>query len=387
MLCQFGSVLFFEAIRVSDERFPGGLDASILRRLPFVLSENHYPHGARIEIFDNDGGVKRFPIADPFAALWMAVSECPNFAALLKQCLLGNPPSPENMWRIILYTDDVTPGDVLGPANKRKFVAVYWSLLELGINALCREEGWFTIMTEYLIDFSDVAAGMSQLFCGIIKSFFKPDGFNMSTTGINLTFGPDCLRLWAKLGVVLQDGAAHTVVWCSRGDTGSKVCLLCHNLFTSVSRVADEDDTNLLRSDVIKLDELVSATDEDLRGRARYLQSMHGTVNADEFNSLQQALGITHRPHSVLLDRSLDEVLHITKIFHHDTMHALFANGLCGLCVYLLFEAFITAELRNVYETFADYVSRWRWPSRVHDTNLAEIFLQAAKSNIARLVT
>ena len=44
-----------------------------------------------------------------------------------------------------------------------------------------------------------------------------------------------------------------------------------------------------------------------MRRAARYLESKVGTIGPGEFTELQQALGITHHQHALLLDRSLDE--------------------------------------------------------------------------------
>ena len=53
--------------------------------------------------------------------------------------------------------------------------------------------------------------------------------------------------------------------------------------------------------------DLVKATSRDMRRAARYLESKVGTIGPGEFTELQQALGITHHQHALLLDRSLDE--------------------------------------------------------------------------------
>ena len=63
----------------------------------------------------------------------------------------------------------------------------------------------------------------------------------------------------------------------------------------------------MLRCNVIKKDDLVKATSRDMRRSARYLESQVGVIGPGAFTELQQALGITHHQHSLLLDRSLDE--------------------------------------------------------------------------------
>ena len=104
-------------------------------------------------------------------------------------------------------------------------------------------------------------------------------------------------------------------------------------------------------------------------------------MDREDFVELQQALGITHHPRALLLDRSLDVLLSPVKVYMHDWMHALYVDGVVNLHVYLLFEAFIGKGLKNVYETFSDYAAKWKWPGRLHGNHLAEIFSAARRKS------
>ena len=105
-----------------------------------------------------------------------------------------------------------------------KFQICYWSLLELGVNALSNEECWFIATTEFETVLSNVSAGLSQLFGSVIKTLFDPDGFNLAARGMTLPFESGEQRLFAKLSIVLQDGGAHKQVWHSRGDGATRLC-------------------------------------------------------------------------------------------------------------------------------------------------------------------
>jgi len=341
-----------------------------------------------ITVLDKSDNPVEVPVADPFATLWTFVNETggnAGFRSFFKQRLLESPPTPDKPWQVILYTDEITPGNVVAPINSRKFHALYWSFAELGSNALSREEFWFVLLIEFSNAVNEFHAGISQVFKQCIKRFFQRDGFNFATSGILLEFPDGDVRLWAVLGGILQDGGAHKYVWHIRGDGASKYCLLCRNLFTEVSNVVEADGTNLLRCNVIKLDELVSMSGKDLRTNARYLAGQHGRLNADRFNELQQSLGLTHHQHALLLDRELDDVFDPCEVYMHDSMHGLYVDGVVNLVVYLLFEAFIGSNMRNVYEVFAGFVSNWKWPARVQDGMLSEMFteLRAKKHRAA----
>jgi hypothetical protein len=175
----------------------------------------------------------------------------------------------------------------------------------------------------------------------------------------------DGVKLFVVMGAFLQDGGAHKTTWHCRGDGASKLCMLCKNLFTEASKVCDEDGTHLLRCNVIKKADLVKATSRDLRASARYIASQEGTMNPDEFTELQQALGITHHQHALLLDRSLDDIVDPSEAYLHDWMHGLFVDGVLGITVYLLFEEFIDNGQRDVYQEFASFIQLWSWPGRL----------------------
>ena len=306
--------------------------------------------------------------AHPFATLEYAILNNPRFKAFFERRLRAVPCTQEKPWHIILYSDEVTPGNVHAPLNKRKFQAAYWSFLEFGSAALSYEEYWFPLLAEFSQNVKELSGGMSQVFVVLCKLFFEPGGFNVhpSKGGINLQ--PIEARFFAVMGVILQDGGAHKSVWHSRD--GSKVCLLCKNLFTIDSKLSDEDDTGMLCCGVINLTELKAETSMDLRNKARYLEYHR---NSRGFKELEQSLGVTYHPKMFLVDRYLDDYVDVVDVFFTDWMHAFFVDGIFNLMLYLLFEAFLP---RPIYATFRDFLQSWVWPAKVRRTgpNMAEIF-------------
>ena len=362
---------------IKENGLPEIIDRNSMRGARNALTTSVGMYGPIIQSIgcvDKDGGTKHIPVACPFASLSAAVEESASFRSFLKQQVLLHPPSPERPWNIILYSDGVTPGNPLATANKRKFQAIYWSFLEFGVSALSHEESWFVLATEFETAVSCVSGGLSQIFAELIKCFFKHDGFHFLNGGMNVNIDEDSHRLFAKLGAVLQDGGAHKTVWQARGDGASKFCMLCKNLFTHDSKVADGDGSHMLRCNEIKLDGLVASTDRELRTNARHLERMSAILGPDDFTLLQQAMGLTYAKHGLLLDRALDRVVKPTEIYMHDYMHALFVDGVLNLVIYLCFEDFITSGLTGVYESFSGYMSNWKFPGRFHANHLSDIF-------------
>ena len=114
-----------------------------------------------------------------------------------------------------------------------------------------------------------------------------------------------------------------------------------------------------------------------MRRAARHLESQVCILKPADFTELQQALGITHHQHSLLLDRSLDEIVDPSDAYLHDWQHGLFVDGVVPITVYLLFEDYFQSGKKDIYAEFSSYVQLWSWPGRLHASNLHEIFSRA----------
>ena len=286
-------------------------------------------------------------VAHPWALLDFCISKCRCLKTFMLKQLSIAPCTADNPWHLILYSDEVTPGNTHAPLNKRKFQAAYWSFIEFGPAALSHEEFWFIMMAEFSFNVRACSGGMSQVFVKLCKLYFEPDGFNAAPSAGGVRLVSLDIRIFVVIGVILQDGGAHKSVWHSRD--GSKMCMLCKNLFTIKSELCDADGTDLLTCGVTKLKDLVPETSKSLRDKARYLQHHRNDRN---FADLQQALGITLHPHMFLLDRYLDDHIDIVKVFMHDYMHAFWVDGIFNLMLYLLFEQLVQ-QGRQIYATFS----------------------------------
>ena len=71
-----------------------------------------------------------------------------------------------------MYSDEITPGNVLSANSLRKTQAIYWTIRELGFPALHCEECWFTICAVRSSIVQEVQAGMGQVYRELMKLFF-----------------------------------------------------------------------------------------------------------------------------------------------------------------------------------------------------------------------
>ena len=167
---------------IATHGLPPLIDRNSMREARNHTMESETPYGPILQyitVIDKSDTPQRIPIADPFATLWCFVKECSTeanagFKRFFRQKLLEKPPTLDDPWNIVMYTDEVTPGNVLAVVNNRKFHAIYWSFMELGSNALSREEAWFTVLLEFSTWVNLMHAGLSQVFKQCVKHFFQP---------------------------------------------------------------------------------------------------------------------------------------------------------------------------------------------------------------------
>ena len=115
-----------------------------------------------------------------------------------------------------------------------------------------KEELWFPLLTVRTDVVGRAKSGISQVFAESIKLFFGLCGTDMSASGISLKSPCGVMyRLFARLAMILQDGGAHKAVFGCKGDSGTKMCMLCRNLVAEESDVVDEDGDNVLTYNLI----------------------------------------------------------------------------------------------------------------------------------------
>ena len=269
---------------------PELITRAALREARNNIVDQDSPYGkmfSEMTLTTKDGDPVKFDVLNPAAMLYVAFLQCPAWRSLMETTMARHPCDLET-WQLILYCDEVTPGNQLSPDNQRKMWAFYFSFLELGAAVLSQEDAWFCIASLRSKKVALCQAGIAQAFKAIVKLLFVNEACSLQSTGV-LFRRPDgtTVRFFCRLGMVLQDGGAHKMVWLMKGDAGTKACLLCRNLYTESSAILDEDGSNLLVAAVMKEDELDFATDEDIRGCVRRLAAHRATDTAAVFGTSQ----------------------------------------------------------------------------------------------------
>ena len=156
--------------------------------VPDLHNRNHFREAANTQLLSNgpygsllttmdlrckDGKMKQVGCVNPLALLYASVYQGGSMEKLFKRLFAETGSSVEKPWRIILYADEVVPGNVISYDNRRKVWVVYFSFMEFGQIRLQAEDAWFCVLAARSSDLQDVSGGISQVMAGVLK-FFSP---------------------------------------------------------------------------------------------------------------------------------------------------------------------------------------------------------------------
>ena len=375
---------------LQDDAFDESITRALVQQARDVTMNDDTPYGKiliTLQLDCIDGSSYDMPIADPFAMLYSLIKNCHGFARLVARTLDRHPNSFDKPWRMVLYSDEVVPGNQMSFHNLRKVWVLYYSFMEFGMAILSMEDAWICIGNPKSDSVKKVQGGMAQVFGALLKHMFSSStGHNMMHGGLFVEF-PDgtTLRIWIQLEMFLQDGGAHKQVFLVKGDAGSKFCTTCRTLYAESSGIVDlETNNDLLTCNKLFETDMDFATDNDIRGTVERLAEHARTArNQEQLNLRQQACGFNHHAYNMLLDLRLRDVVKPVSQFAHDWMHTFMVHGVWNTIMMLLLLALAADGVQDPAGEFAAFVCLWTLPRRIsaNSANLAEAFSSSRWKN------
>ena len=186
------------------------------------------------------------------------------------------------------------PCAVLAPAPSRKTWAIYGSFKEFHTH-LQSTSSWITLCVIRSSQMNTVAANMSQLMKALVHQIIST-----GQTGIQL-LEPKGMpqpmpykHLYMKIGFWIMDGAAHKFCFSIKGDSGSRFCNLCKNVFVAKTNQDEEEDMEIMEvSSFTKVNQLDLATDTEIWSSWSRMTARKSTKKCQCF----QKMGTGHRNH------------------------------------------------------------------------------------------
>ena len=232
----------------------------------------------------------KFPFVNPLAYMYYVLGSCAAFATFFKGVLQQQKSAVHNPWRLVVYADEISPGNVLKGQNGRKVQCCYYSLSEYGVGHLSCEKLWFVLGIARSKMVRRLPGGFGQWFKHALEKFQAPFDFRL---GVQLTLACGFQTvLFCKIAILLGDEGALKEMLDAKGAAGLLLCPLCKNVTMARSGLDSSDASKrLLLSTNLDLSLVDPHTDSSVLKTLRHLRSHKGSVSASAFENMTKYAG------------------------------------------------------------------------------------------------
>lgn len=236
---------------------------------------------------------------------------------------------------LILFHDEISPGNVLRTDNKRKVSPFYIAFAEFGL-ALRSEHSWITLATIRSSIARKVKGGMGCCLKLLMRHLFL--GATSLSNGVVLPLRAPTLVVTLLECVLLDEAAIKTSLDC-KGAAGLKPCFKCKNVVSKNSDLSQRDASGYLRT-IAEADHLSFDlnSNEDIWEIVDNLLAKSGTLSTIEMEQLSQASGFHINTDGLLHDK---ELRHFVRplTFSFEAMHCLLAHGTTSVELHLFMQS------------------------------------------------
>ena len=287
------------------------------------------------------------------------VQRCVRKSAAMRRLFARVPSSPTSPWHIVLAHDEVTPGSVLRPHNKRKFISFYMAFLQFGHAALRPDCCWFPLGLIRSTVLNKVDGGVSCALRMMLRAMLLQDGGNF-VDGVVLHLDAGPTMFFAQFRSHLGDEAALSRGLSCKGASGMRPCIRCANLLNKDYSVTSP---GVVEIDCFDEEKIVANTDAEVFRQFDLLIAAEGVVGKAELERRQMAAGITIAKQGLLADVELRPLVGPITSHTYDWMHTYLSNGICSVELYNFVKVCKDNGFRDIFPQMEEYCkSAWCFP-------------------------
>ena len=301
-------------------------------------------------------------------------SECCEFGSVLRELQSLQPSSMAEPWGLVVYFDETVPGDPLRLDQRKKFMAVYVAIKNLGATYLKHERFWIPVAICRTNIVKQVPGKWSQMLKIVLRSILLDEpnvrcGVPLQCLNQNLVF--------FKVTNLLGDEDGLRQGWSHKGAAGVFPCMTCLNVCSCGARSVVRPDERFF-VDIACTDETQfrRCEDSDVWHKVDLLAALVHRVTKTQLEAKETALGLNHNPEGLLLDVELRPFVRPITVQTHDPTHVFFSDGLCNTELNLLLPKLAELEPPVTVEILLIYLSAaWKLPRAFRaTTSLTSIF-------------
>ena len=311
---------------IEEQGAPGLNQRKHIRECTEKYIGQHVSHGPMlksIRLTNKQGVVVPLLIVNFFTFFQALLAEATSFANMVSNMLQQHPGALD----LLVYADEVNPGNVLHPEQSRKLWMIYISIAQLGPIILSKEQSWLPLLCQRSEAVNALPGGISQITAALLEDIFCSTACDVQM-GVLMKMATGSFRLKLRLGAFVADGGAHKYLFNVKGDGATRCCILCKNIISKYTDLGVE----LLSSKIYREDGLDMTTDREWHQSLVRLLEKKDTLNQSDFKLWQQACGITWNAHAMIFNPNLVSILKPVSQWLHDWMHCFLLKGVWSLC-------------------------------------------------------
>ena len=138
-----------------------------------------------------------------------------------------------NPWELVLYADEITPGNIAKPDNARKALGIYFTLKDFGPSAVQHVGAWLPFCVIRTGEHRKISGGVSTVVRFLLRSTFITEGGGSR--------GARCGVLgtvYLRFSNLVADGDAIRLITQSFASKALLPCIGCINVFQGGADVA-----------------------------------------------------------------------------------------------------------------------------------------------------
>ena len=228
--------------------------------------------------------------------------------------------------RLIIYIDEVRPGNPFRPDKARMTQCIYWTFVDLHDHLLVSSDAWFIAGVLRSIVMDTIAGGVSGFMKLLLKLYFKAE--NNFTRGIVVSNGNDNFLLQASFVGFLADEKALKEIFLLKGAAGTRCCPTCLNVVQFLSP-EDRRGSHLVDIDCPDRSLFHYTTDVAFYEAVTKLEGLADGPKA-ALHRMEQMLGLNYHEAGLLFDPWCKTVVRPISHYLRDWMHILVSHGVLG---------------------------------------------------------
>lgn len=318
-----------------------------------------------------------FSTASFTKTLQLFVRESVAFRHVLREMWLREPCSMLAPFSLVVYADEVVPGNVLRLDNARKIFCVYITIKEIGPSFLKSEHMWVPVAAIRTTRIKHASGEISACMKVLMERMFIHDRVREQGVLLDLQIsGAQPVVFYFQLGNAIADGDAYRAMWAAKGASGKLPCLLCKNILKDADDIP-RGSTYLRHMSCSSPDLFDAASDADIWEKADVLTLNSGGAKT-KLQQMQKVFGLNFSPHGILFDKPLRTYIRPASCITFDSMHALVSNGIVEVET-----GHLLGQLRNIGCTWDQlrsfFAANWRYCKANGSTTIAKAAMSKAR--------